>query len=101
MRILHVAPFYAPAWAFGGMARAATGLCRALVRRGHDVTVVTSLVGDAPREEQRDGVRVLRWPGPQILLRRLAPAAMGLGRYLDAEAPSFDLAHLHGHRTGL
>lgn len=101
MRILHAAPFYAPAWAYGGMARAAAGLCQALARRGHDVTVVTSLAVDAPREEQRDGVRVLRWPGPRVLLRRLVPAAMGLGRYLDQEASSFDLAHLHGHRTGL
>ena len=101
MRLLHVAPFYAPAWAYGGMARAATGLCQALARRGHDVTVVTSQTGRDPEDERLEGVRVLRFPGPAFLLERLVPAARGLRRYLEREAASFDFAHLHGHRNGL
>src|SRR6185503_15187989 len=43
MKLLHVTPFYEPAWAYGGMVRAVAGLCRALARRGHEVTVVTAL----------------------------------------------------------
>jgi len=101
MRILHVAPFYAPAWAYGGMARAATGLGQALVRRGHDVTVVTSQAGADPRDERREGVRGVRFPGPALLLRRLVPVALGLGRWLEREVDGFDVAHLHGHRSGL
>ena len=42
MKLLHVTPFYEPAWAYGGMVRAVAGLCRALAKRGHDVTVVTA-----------------------------------------------------------
>src|SRR5205085_1289760 len=58
MRILHVTPFYEPAWAYGGMARSSAGLCRALARRGHEVTVATALLDPlSPLEESRDGVR--------------------------------------------
>ena len=63
MKVLHVTPFYEPAWAYGGMARAAAALCRALVRRGHEVTVITTLLDGAhPRLETLGGVRVRRLP---------------------------------------
>jgi glycosyltransferase involved in cell wall biosynthesis len=101
MRILHVTPFYEPAWAYGGMARSSAALCRALRRRGHEVTVVTALLDPAlPREETRDGVRVRRLPGPSFLQARLVPWSAELGAVLRAEAPAAELAHLHGHRSG-
>ena len=63
MKLLHVTPFYEPAWAYGGMVRAVAGLCRALAKRGHDVTVLTALLDSHhPRLETRDGVRVRRLP---------------------------------------
>jgi len=63
MKLLHVTPFYEPAWAYGGMARGVAGLCRALARRGHDVTVLTALLDPGhPLQETRDGVRVRRVP---------------------------------------
>src|SRR6267142_630035 len=102
MRILHVTPFYEPAWAYGGMARSSAALCRALARRGHEVTVATAqLQRDAPVEESRDGVRVRRFRGPDLLKSLLVPWAWGLREFLGKELPSFDLAHLHGHRSGL
>lgn len=66
MNILHVTPYYAPAYVFGGVTRAVEGMARALVRRGHTVTVLTT---DAltptercaePPDALRDGARVLR-----------------------------------------
>jgi glycosyltransferase involved in cell wall biosynthesis len=102
MRILHVTPFYEPFWAYGGMARASAALCRALAARGHDVTVATALLEDgAPRQGTEGGVRVLRFPGPRALARRLFPVARGFDRFLRAEVLSFDVVHLHGHRNGL
>lgn len=102
MRILHVTPFYEPFWAYGGMARSSSALCRALVARGHEVTVATALLGeDVPRKAVEGGVRILRFPGPLAPARFLFPLAWGLRRFLGAEIKSFDVVHLQGHRNGL
>ncbi|MFX0132363.1 MAG: glycosyltransferase [Candidatus Hodarchaeota archaeon] len=42
MKILHVIPSYEPAWIFGGTVTATSQLCRALARKGVDVTVYTT-----------------------------------------------------------
>ena len=42
MNLLHVIPYYAPAWAYGGVVRAATDLTRALAEAGHTVWVLTT-----------------------------------------------------------
>ncbi len=99
MRLLHVVPTYVPAWRHGGPILAVHGLCRALVERGHEVTVLTTDVHghgrlDVPLGEPVtiDGVEVwyfpVRWP------RRLyiSPA---LGRAARQILHGFDLLHLH------
>ena len=102
MRILHVTPFYEPAWAYGGMARCSAALCRALARRGHEVTVATALLeAEAPRDETLGGVRVRRFPGPAFLRRRLVPWPHGFRDFLRANLPATDVVHIHGHRNGL
>ena len=93
-------PFYEPAWAYGGMVRASAALCRALVARGHEVTVATALLAAGlPPDERLGGVRVRRFPAR--LKRFLVPWARGLAPYCSRELPSFDVVHLHGHRNGL
>src|SRR5947199_8100140 len=42
LRVLQVTPYYAEAWAYGGVPRAATARARGLARRGHKVTVCTT-----------------------------------------------------------
>jgi glycosyltransferase involved in cell wall biosynthesis len=102
VRILHVTPFYEPYWAYGGMARASAGLCRALAARGHEVTVATALLAPGPpAEETLGGVRVQRFPGPAILDRVLFPLGRGLTSFLRGTLGAIDVAHLHGHRNGL
>jgi glycosyltransferase involved in cell wall biosynthesis len=99
MRLLHVVPTYLPAWRHGGPILAVHGLCRALVERGHEVTVLTTDVHaggrlDVPLGEpvRIDGVEVryfpVRWP------RRLyrSPALRRAARTLMSR---FDLLHLH------
>lgn len=99
MRILHVTPFYEPAWGYGGTARAAAALCRALAGLGHEVVVATALLDPAhPREERTASVHVRRLP--VLFRRRLVPWAPGLRRFL-AELGPVDVAHLHGHRNGM
>ena len=97
-----MAPFFEPAWAHGGMARASAGLARALAGRGHEVTVVTARLDPCHRKEEREGrLRVLRFEGPEFLGRRLLPWAPALGGFLRGEGGGFDVAHVHGHRSGL
>jgi glycosyltransferase involved in cell wall biosynthesis len=70
MKILMLAQFYKPV--FGGEERMVEDLSVELVRRGHDVSVVTLQQGGHPEQELDRGVRVLRvesstrWPEPLI-----------------------------------
>ena len=101
MRILHVTPFYAPAWRFGGMARASEALCRALAGQGHDVVAVTArLSPDDPPRETLGGVSVVRFEVTGWFARRLVPWSPRLAGWLRERSTAFDIAHLHGHRSG-
>ena len=107
MRILHVTPYYRPAYAFGGVVRSAEGMAKALAARGHELTVLTtdalspgqSYAG--PRDEILDAVRVLRCANALPVLRARLNLSTPLGmRGLAGEAlASADIVHLHELRT--
>lgn len=106
MRILHVTPYFAPAWAYGGPPRSVHGLCRELVRRGHEVTVVTTDAMDAlhratPLREVLDGIDIFRYPNlsNELAWRRQLFLPRGTGKFLRERLPEFDLVHLHMYRT--
>ena len=42
MRILHLTPYYAPSYVYGGVVRALEGLAEAQVAAGHSVRILTS-----------------------------------------------------------
>lgn len=99
MRILHVVPTYLPAWRHGGPILAVHGLAKALVARGHQVSVFTTDVhGDGRLDVplgvpvDRDGVAVRYFPvtAPRRLYR--SPALVAA---LEAEVKDFDRVHLH------
>jgi glycosyltransferase involved in cell wall biosynthesis len=107
MHILHLTPYYAPAYPFGGVTRACEGMTRALVERGHRVTVLTTDAlsqttrYDGPADEIRDGVRVIRARNASVWLRGRAnlstPFAMrDLATRLLADV---DVVHCHEFRT--
>jgi glycosyltransferase involved in cell wall biosynthesis len=108
VNLLHVIPYYAPAWAYGGSVRAATELTRALAQAGHRVTVLTtdtlSPTERAPvLRETLDGVEVVRVRNLSNALRgRLnlsTPRGMAAAaRSLIAER-RIDLVHCHELRT--
>ncbi|HWH33198.1 MAG TPA: glycosyltransferase family 4 protein, partial [Egibacteraceae bacterium] len=67
MRILLLSWEYPPR-IHGGLGRHVHSLSVALARAGHEVHVVTRPHADAPLEEERDGVHVVRAPEPPPVL---------------------------------
>src|SRR5215203_184974 len=115
LRVLHVTPYFAGAWAYGGIPRLAEALASGLAHRGHDVTVCTTDAADAntrlhgaprtfhpwPAATRDDGVVVRTFPN---VSNRLAYHAqlflpVGLGEYLRRHRHEFDIAHLHACRN--
>ncbi|MBL8132422.1 MAG: glycosyltransferase [Anaerolineae bacterium] len=107
MRVLHVTPYYAPAYAFGGVTRAVEGLTLALARAGHEVLVLTTDAGsqnarlEAPPEETRGGVRVVRVPNLSVRARGRFNLSTPLGMRRRAERllAGVDVVHCHEFRT--
>jgi glycosyltransferase involved in cell wall biosynthesis len=102
LRILHVAPYYEQAWAYGGIPRLTTTMTRALAERGHHVEVCTTDACDAlsrarPSASESRGVHVHTFPN---ISNRLAYhlqffTPLGLRSHLKRTASAFDIAHLH------
>src|SRR5919202_3214264 len=99
MRVLHVTPYFAPAFVYGGPPRSILGLCRALRRAGADVEVVTTTAnGDSELPaavaagREFDGVPVTYLP--RTFPKRHFNAA-SLEAILDMRR-NVDLVHVHG-----
>lgn len=105
MRILHIIPYFYPAWAYGGTCRAAWELARALVRKQQQVVVYTTDALDAHARaklplEVVDGVEIHRVRNLSNYLawgRAFLP--LGFGRQLRASLSHADVAHLHEFRS--
>lgn len=107
MHILHLSPYYKPAYAFGGVARAVEGMAGALVERGHQVTVLTTDALDqttryrGAADEMADGVRVLRCPNAAPWLR--GKLNLSTPRSMKNTAalilPQVDVLHIHEFRS--
>jgi glycosyltransferase involved in cell wall biosynthesis len=92
MRILTVLTYYRPHTS--GLTIYAERLAKALVRRGHQVTVMTMQYDAAlPREEEQEGVRILRVP---VLLRiSKGVIAPGFGSTATRLVRQHDVVQLH------
>lgn len=77
----------------GGSERVAELLATGLVRRGHQVTVVTSQEASVPHRELRDGVDVIR-----LKLRPVAGVRFPVGYLRTLRSLPADLFHLSGNR---
>ena len=107
MHVVHVTPFYYPAWAYGGIPRVVYEVSRRLFRLGHEVTVITTDVYD---ENSRvcvdaspitiEGVRTFY---VRNFSNRLAYSMQVFlpGRLPDEAVEQIrraDVVHMHGHR---
>jgi len=115
LRVLHVTPYSAEAWGYGGIPRLSGALASGLVRRGHDVTVcATDACDEVSRLPNRSSVGCHQWPakGTAGVTLRIFPnlsnraayrwqlfLPLGLGEYLKQAAGAFDVAHLHACRN--
>ncbi len=106
MRILHVTPYYAPAWSYGGVVSAVTGLATAQAARGHQVTVLTTDALSATarnpvRHEVIDGVTVIRCRNLSNTIRAHLNLSLppGVGRAFARIADQIDVIHAHELRT--
>jgi glycosyltransferase involved in cell wall biosynthesis len=108
MNLLHVIPYYAPAWAYGGVVRAVTDLTRAQAAAGHHVLVLTTDTLN-PNERIRvyaetiDGVHVTRVPNRSNALRgRLnlsTPVNIREAAHRLIQEHHVDVVHCHEART--
>ncbi|HXT22786.1 MAG TPA: glycosyltransferase, partial [Thermoanaerobaculia bacterium] len=105
LRVLHVAPYYGEAWAYGGIPRVVTALTRGLAKRGHRVLVATTDACDAESRlpaaaaSSSDAgveVHVFRNVSNRAAYRLQWFMPRGLGAWLRRIAPAIDVAHLHG-----
>ena len=99
MRVLHVAPYFAPAFRYGGPPRTILGLCRSLAEAGVDVEVFTTTANGpeplppAPEGTTYEGVRVRYFP---IAWPKRYWRGSGLGASLGRAMAGADLVHVHG-----
>lgn len=99
MRVLHVTPYFAPAFQYGGPPRSVLGLCKGLQHAGIDVEVLTTTAnGQAdfnpspPPGVEYEGVRV-------HYVRRGFPRRLFGGRLrkpLTEALERVDVCHVHG-----
>ena len=107
LAILHVVPYFYPAWSYGGIPRLVYGLARQQTRMGHRVTVVTTDALDATRrtseigwEAEPSGMHVERFRNVsnELAYRHQLFLPNGAARFLSEVMPRQELVHLHGHR---
>jgi glycosyltransferase involved in cell wall biosynthesis len=101
LRILHVTPFYAPAYIYGGPTRSIPLLCKALARQGVNVTVFTTDANgstrlDVPHDRpmiSREGVKVWYY---HKNIRGSYHYSRQLGQESVRQVENFDLIHSTG-----
>ncbi len=118
LKILHVVPYYFPAWAYGGIPRIAYDISKEQARQGHEVTVATTDVLDAnnrlPIEKGSanfedylqnirktiDGCTVYYFRNLSNVLayRMQAFVPLGFKAWAKKNVRNFDVIHMHGHR---
>ena len=106
MKVLHISPWYAPAWASGGTAVAAANLCEELSEQGVDVSVFTTTdmgggkkISESTTHDKRNGVSVDYFScGIFGSTKRQAALSWQLCIAIIKHAGKFDLVHIHSTR---
>jgi len=107
MNILQVVPYFHPAYAFGGPAKAVYEIARELVKRKHQAVVYTTDAKDSGSRltvdpvEVVDGIKVYYFRNLALMTVRksnlfITPQLVSLA---EKEIGKFDVIHLHEYRT--
>jgi glycosyltransferase involved in cell wall biosynthesis len=106
MKILHVIPYFVPAFDFGGPLTVTYNSAKMLVKRGHEVTVYTTdTFGSrgriAKKEEIIDGIRVKRFRNlsNSLAYRHNIYFSPDMVFKIKEDLDKFDIIHLHEYRT--
>lgn len=107
MHILHISPYYAPAYAYGGVVSALEGMAQALAARGHSIAILTTDILDrsggraTPAYEKQGPIEIRRVPNLLPGLRSAANLStpLRLRTELQALLPRVDVVHLHEFRS--
>jgi glycosyltransferase involved in cell wall biosynthesis len=111
MRIGFVIPYFFPAFEYGGTPRVAYEFARSLVRRGHEVTVLTTDSGGTKRIDKNsaatirdgglEGIQIFYYPNLSNYLayhqRLFFPVQ--LFRNIHKELSSVEVVHIHEFRS--
>jgi len=108
MNILIVAPYFAPAWAYGGPPRILYQMAKFLTDSGHSVTVFTTNVLDEKNIHKEfrttlDGIEVFHFTNISKTLAYQGKIflPLGLGNYTRRHLPDFDVVLMSDARTYL
>lgn len=106
MKILHVAPYFAPAWAYGGTPRAVYELACQQVKDGHQVTVLTTDALDEsnrarPSHESIAGIKVIRVRNLSHWLVWKVHFVTPISLPREIQLQDFNVVHLHETRVWL
>src|SRR5262245_44590982 len=112
MRIAFVIPYFYPALQYGGQPKSCYDLARALVERGHSVTVLTTdSAGSsrlpsntlAPALQDLYGIKVLYYPNisNHLAFRHRLFLPFGLFRDMRTRLADHDVVHIHELRSTL
>ena len=104
MKILQVIPYFYPAWSLGGPVRCAYHISRELVKKGHEVTVLTTNaltsrtdLRTSKREYSVDGIKVRYFRNmARFSGLYLSP---GLAHALKSQVQNVDVIHMHEYRS--
>ncbi|HPM28097.1 MAG TPA: glycosyltransferase family 4 protein [bacterium] len=106
MNILHVIPYYEPAWGFGGPVIVCSNIVKELARRGYNVTVLTTDALDSKRRIKKlktttNNVKVRRLPNLSTYLAKEQNIYLpkGLNKWLKNNICDFELVHIHSFFT--
>lgn len=107
MKILQVIGSFPPAYSYGGPQNVAFEVSRALIRRGHEVTVYTTDVLDAESRLESgspaimDGIVVYRFKNLSNYLayHLKVSSAIGIAQKLRKDIEKFDVVHVHDFRS--
>lgn len=102
VKILHTIPYFLPSKAFGGPIWSTYHLCKEMVKRGHEITLLTTHVL-TPDKNQKEFLENEVMDG--ITVKRFRIRARFMSYYItprlirDSISESADVIHAHGYRN--